>query len=113
MFDLLVERPGRILLIAAVLAIPGLLVFAARLVGAGRRLRIWPCLVVSCLWALYAPYEASLQGKGFNIRADLVLIHPGLTLCSVLALTFTVIPRPRAGVGPAGGAMLGGSSEQT
>ena len=38
----LVERPGRILLLAAVLAILGLLAFVARLLGAERQRRIWP-----------------------------------------------------------------------
>ncbi|MET8833564.1 hypothetical protein ABZV78_06580 [Micromonospora sp. NPDC004540] len=109
----LVERPGRILLLAAVLAIPGLLVFVARRLGAVRQLRVWPCLVMSCLWAVYALYEATLQGKGYNIRVELLLIHPALTLLSVLALIATAIPRPRASAGPAGGAMLGGSSERT
>ncbi|MFG3684168.1 hypothetical protein ACGF5H_29130 [Micromonospora chalcea] len=110
----LVERPGRILLIAAALAVPGLLALLARLLGE-RQMRVWPCLVLSCLWALYALYEAAMQGKGYNIRVELLLIHPALTLLSVLALSATAIPRPRAAavVGPAGGAMLGESSERT
>jgi len=103
----LAERPGRILLVAAMFAIPAPLAFAARLRGAGRRRYVWPCLVMSCLWALYALYEAGMQGKGYNIRVDLVLIHPFLTLLSVLALIAIAIPRPRAeaGVGPDGGAI--------
>jgi hypothetical protein len=98
----LVERPDRILPFAAVFAILGLFVFVGWLFGARPWLRVWPSLAMSCVWALYAQYEASMQGGGYNIRVDLLLIHPLLILLSVLAFIFTAIPRRRAGAGSAG-----------
>jgi hypothetical protein len=41
-----------------------------------------------------------MQGKGYNIRVDLLLTYPPLVVLSVMALKFIAIPRHRAGTDP-------------
>ncbi|MEU4425673.1 hypothetical protein AB0F81_34050 [Actinoplanes sp. NPDC024001] len=86
----LVERPERVLMIAVGFAAAGLIV----LLGRRRfRLRSWPCFAVAVLWALSAWWEAELRGKGYNIRVDLILLHPALTVLSLLAVAGVAWPR--------------------
>lgn len=90
----LVERPEFALMVAGGFAAVAALTFLDRRRRTPITSRSWPCLAVAVAWALYAGWEAALQGKGDNIRVDLLLIHPLLTLLSALALV-SVLRRAR------------------
>lgn len=90
----LVERPDRVLIVAGAFAAVGVLAFVSRTRRLPIASRSWPCFAVAGLWVLYALWEADLKGKGFNIRVDLLLLHPFLTLLSISALV-SVLWRPR------------------
>ncbi|MEU4162634.1 hypothetical protein [Actinoplanes sp. NPDC026670] len=82
----LVERPDRVLMVAGAFAVVGVLALVARTRRLPIASRSWPCFAVAVLWVLYALWEAHLTGKGFNIRVDLLLLHPFLSLLSISAL---------------------------
>lgn len=95
----LVERPDLVLLVAGGFAVVASLALSTRLLRSSVRLRSWPGFAAAALWALAAWWEASLVGKGHNIRADLVLLHPVLDLVSVLALIGVAWPLSRRTTG--------------
>ena len=88
----LAERPGLVLVVAGGFAAVAVLAVLGRALRSSVRLPWWPCLGVALLWALYAWWEAELQGKGYDIRVDLLVLHPALTLLSVLALVSVAWP---------------------
>lgn len=81
--DFFVENPGRVAVVAGIF----LMVFIAfTLLGrTDRRFRGWPFLAASSLWSLYAFWEWLCQGKGWNIRIDLLLIYPTLLAITIAA----------------------------
>ncbi|MDI6099536.1 hypothetical protein QLQ12_13110 [Actinoplanes sp. NEAU-A12] len=91
----LAERPDLIFGLAGGFTAVAALILLGRTLETSIRPRWWPCAAVAPLWALYALWEASLQGKGYNIRVDLLLIHPVLTLLSVLAVIGVAWPSAR------------------
>ncbi|BEL06470.1 hypothetical protein Q0Z83_046610 [Actinoplanes sichuanensis] len=90
----LVERPDLVFLVAGAFAAVGILALVSRRRHRPILSRSWPCFVVAALWVLYALWEAELTGKGYDMRVDLILIHPFITLVSVAALV-SVLWRPR------------------
>jgi hypothetical protein len=61
-------------------------------------------LVPASLWCLYIPYERSMAGKGYDIRADLLVIHPILFVASLAPfIYFLSKKRKKAEPSPAGG----------
>jgi hypothetical protein len=88
----LVERPDLIFMLAGGFAAVAALALLGRIRRTPIALRSWPCFAAALLWALYAIWEAALQGKGYNIRVDLLLIHPLLTLVSLLAVVSVAWP---------------------
>ncbi|GAA1647308.1 hypothetical protein [Actinoplanes couchii] len=92
----LLERPDRMLMLAAGFAVTGIVLFFLRQIPPLARLRAWPCFVMAVVWVLFAKMEAGLVGQGYNIRLDMIIFHPVLTLLSVLALVGAVWPASRA-----------------
>jgi hypothetical protein len=88
----LAERPDLVLAVAGGFALVGALALVARRRGARILSRPWPGFAAAVLWALYALWEAEMRGKGFDMRVDLLLIHPFLTIASVLALASAAWP---------------------
>jgi hypothetical protein len=79
--DFFVENPKGVVLVAgAFLLAFGVVTLMERYY---RKLRSWPLLGAAVLWGLYALWEWYCQGKGWNIRIDLLLIYPGLFLASL------------------------------
>jgi hypothetical protein len=94
----LAERPDLAFMLAGGFAAVAALALLGRILRTPIRLRSWPGFAAALLWALYAWWEAELQGKGYNIRVDLLFIHPFLTLMSMLAVAGVAWPlRRRAG----------------
>ncbi|RSM73174.1 hypothetical protein DMB66_03875 [Actinoplanes sp. ATCC 53533] len=97
----LAERPDLAFTLAGGFAAVGVLALLGRILRMPVRLRSWPCFAAALLWSLYALWEAELQGKGYNIRADLLLIHPFLTIMSILAVAVVAWPLRRRADGDA------------
>jgi hypothetical protein len=97
----LVARPDLVLGVAGCFAAVAVLALLTRLHRSPVRLRAWPCFAAAALWVLLAWWEAGLVGKGYNIRVDLILLHPLLTLLSAMALIAVAWPLSR-NVRPAG-----------
>lgn len=96
----LAGRPGLVFMLAGGFAAVAVLALLGRRLRRPMRLRSWPCFAVALLWALYALWEAQLQGKGYDIRVDLLLIHPVLTLLSIPAVVSVAWPPAAAPAGP-------------
>jgi hypothetical protein len=90
----LAERPDLVLVVAGVFVAVGALALLGRIRRTPIQLRPWPCFAVAVPWVLYALWEAEMQGKGYDMRVDLLLLHPFITIASALALVSTVW-RPR------------------
>lgn len=81
--DMLVEHPGRILIVAAFYVFAGLL-SGKRGDGVwGRAAR--PCYFVALLWAALAIWEYIVTREGANSRVDLMILYPLLLVVSVVA----------------------------
>ena len=93
----LVERPW----VAWLIAIFFGLLFTASWVAHFRVLGVnyKSLLMASVVWTLYALWEASLAGRGMNIRCDMLIIYPILIVVSVFgirAFIFNVLLIKRA-----------------
>ena len=51
-----------------------------------RQARLWPLLLPLGVWAVYAAWESSLVGKGYNVRVDLLAIYPVLVVSTIVGL---------------------------
>lgn len=78
-----VENPGAVAVVAGAFSMA--FVFFTLLGRMYRRFRGRPFLAAAALWVLYAFWEWFCQGKGWNIRIDLLLIYPTLLAASIAA----------------------------
>lgn len=82
-----IGHPGRIAVVAVVLAIvAGLLFFA-------RRRAAWPITIAATMWALFAPWEWYCTVQRYNIRVDLLLIAPVLLVFTVGGAISAFLPK--------------------
>lgn len=54
----------------------------------------WLLLVCAIIWGLFAIWEAHCKTMGYNIRVDLLLIHPALISFSVFGIIINIIRPP-------------------
>lgn len=81
-FSLFIANPLLAGIVAVVLGLLPLIVLTF-LPAREQRPPLWHPLVLAGLWAGYAVHEASLLGKGYDIRVDMLLICPALLLTTV------------------------------
>ena len=62
--------------------------------------RDWPLLVASASWSAYGSWERKVTAEGANIRVDLLLLHPILSVLTVGSLFLWVASWIRSGGEP-------------
>jgi len=82
-FTFFENHPERMILAALgflTLYIIGCVVFFLK----GKKIRrLWPMLILVCVWFCWAVWESHCQNMGYNIRVDLLLLAPLILALSI------------------------------
>lgn len=94
-FAVFVQHPGRILLVAAIFLVIGLLIWNSR--GRGTTRRDLALMIPAAAWGLYAVWERALTrfSPEANIRVDLLVISPLLLAAIIIGTVSAVRGSPR------------------
>lgn len=99
-FTFFQDHPERMLLIAAAFLICYAAGFAFFRVKGKKLRRLWPALVLGCIWLACGLWEQHCVNMEYNIRVDLMFLLPftyGLTLGLIICQIILLIPEKTQG----------------